>query len=161
MPKFSIEKLNEIRNSKGYTLKELAEMTDIPHSTISKIFAGFNKNPSIEAVQKIANALECGIDDFIEYCKNEKNSIFYFHNLKFDGEFIIYWALKNGFTHAEKKEDIKEKQDTINPQSVDTAALSPDERMIQEAFNDLLKDYLNSNHRRKVERITKAFHFAK
>lgn len=47
------------------------------------------------------------IDDFIEYCKKEKNSIFYFHNLKFDGEFIIYWALKNGFTHAEKKEDIK------------------------------------------------------
>ena len=48
------------------------------------------------------------IDDFIEYCKKEKNSIFYFHNLKFDGEFIIYWALKNGFTHVEKKEDIKE-----------------------------------------------------
>ena len=47
------------------------------------------------------------IYDFLEYCKNEKNSIFYFHNLKFDGEFIIYWALKNGFTHAEKKEDIK------------------------------------------------------
>lgn len=47
------------------------------------------------------------IDSFIEYCKNEKNSIFYFHNLKFDGEFIIYWALKNGFTHVEKKEDIK------------------------------------------------------
>lgn len=48
------------------------------------------------------------IDSFIEYCKNEKNSIFYFHNLKFDGEFLIYWALKNGFTHVEKKEDIKE-----------------------------------------------------
>nr|DAY57643.1 MAG TPA: helix-turn-helix domain protein [Caudoviricetes sp.] len=76
MPKFSIEKLNEIRNSKGYTLKELAEMTDIPHSTISKIFAGFNKNPSIEAVQKIANALECGIDDFIEY-ESEPKSPYY------------------------------------------------------------------------------------
>lgn len=48
------------------------------------------------------------IDSFLEYCKNEKNSIFYFHNLKFDGEFIIYWALKNGFTHVDKKEDIKE-----------------------------------------------------
>lgn len=47
------------------------------------------------------------IDDFIEYCKKEKNSIFYFHNLKFDSEFIIYWAFKNGFTHVEKKEDIK------------------------------------------------------
>lgn len=67
MPKFSIEKLNEIRNSRGYTLKELAELTQIPHSTISKIFAGFNKNPSIDSLQKIANVLECGIDDFLNY----------------------------------------------------------------------------------------------
>ena len=35
------------------------------------------------------------------------------------------------------------------------------EQMIQEEFDALLTDYLNSNHRRKVERITKAFHFAK
>ncbi len=67
MPKFSIEKLNEIKNSKDLTLKEIANITGIPHSTISKIFGGFNNNPSIDTVQKIANALECGIDDFIEY----------------------------------------------------------------------------------------------
>lgn len=35
-----------------------------------------------------------------------------------------------------------------------------EDRMIQQAFDDLLNDYLNSNHRRKVELITKAFHFA-
>ena len=46
------------------------------------------------------------IDSFIEYCKKEKNSTFYFHNLKFDGEFIIYWALTHGFKHVENKEDI-------------------------------------------------------
>ena len=40
------------------------------------------------------------------------------------------------------------------------APLSPDEQMIQDGFNELLTDYLNSNHRRKVERITKAFNFA-
>lgn len=39
-------------------------------------------------------------------------------------------------------------------------ALSADEQMIQDGFNDLLNDYLNSNHRRKIERITKAFNFA-
>lgn len=39
-------------------------------------------------------------------------------------------------------------------------ALSPDEQMIQDGFNELLRDYLKSNHRRKVERITKAFNFA-
>lgn len=48
------------------------------------------------------------IDDFIEFCKKEKNSSFYFHNLKFDGEFIIYWALTHGFSHVTANEDIKE-----------------------------------------------------
>ena len=48
------------------------------------------------------------IESFIEYARSQKNSIFYFHNLKFDGEFIISWALNNGFTHAETKEEIKD-----------------------------------------------------
>jgi GTP pyrophosphokinase len=34
------------------------------------------------------------------------------------------------------------------------------ELLIQHEFEKLLNDYLNSNHRRKVERITKAFNFA-
>lgn len=38
--------------------------------------------------------------------------------------------------------------------------MTADEKMIQDGFNELLEDYLNSNHRRKVERITKAFNFA-
>lgn len=50
--------------------------------------------------------IDNNIDSFIEFCKREKNSTFYFHNLKFDGEFIIYWALTNGFKHVEKKEEI-------------------------------------------------------
>lgn len=40
-----------------------------------------------------------------------------------------------------------------------TAPIS-DEQLIQDEFNNLLNDYLNTNHRRKVERITKAFNFA-
>ncbi|MDR1116465.1 MAG: RelA/SpoT family protein [Tannerella sp.] len=35
------------------------------------------------------------------------------------------------------------------------------ELMIQEEFESLMSEYLSSNHRRKVERITKAFNFAK
>lgn len=52
--------------------------------------------------------IDNNIDSFMEFCKQEKNATFYFHNLKFDGEFIIYWLLTHGFTHVEKKEDIKE-----------------------------------------------------
>ena len=47
------------------------------------------------------------IETFIDFCKAEKNLILYFHNLKFDGEFIIYWAEKNGFRHVEKREEIE------------------------------------------------------
>lgn len=76
MDNLNIDKLNEMRESKGYTLKELANLTQIPHSTISKIFAGFNKNPSLDSLQKIARALECGVDDFINY-EVEPKSAYY------------------------------------------------------------------------------------
>ncbi|HOK05458.1 MAG TPA: hypothetical protein PLQ60_08460, partial [Paludibacteraceae bacterium] len=36
-----------------------------------------------------------------------------------------------------------------------------EEELIQKEFEGLLEDYRNSNHRQKVEIITKAFNFAK
>ncbi len=58
--------------------------------------------------------------------------------------------------------DINRTKDTTNIVSGQTTkpVLSEDEQMIQDSFNELLNDYLKSNHRRKVERITKAFNFA-
>ena len=49
------------------------------------------------------------IEDFITWCENAKNPTVYFHNLKFDGEFIIYYLLKNGFTWISDKKDKKDK----------------------------------------------------
>lgn len=64
------------------------------------------------AVSEIGNdyniIIDNNIDSFMNFCKHERNSSFYFHNLKFDGEFIIYWLLKNGFKHVEKKEEIED-----------------------------------------------------
>lgn len=44
------------------------------------------------------------IDSFINYCSliNESSS-FYFHNLKFDGEFIIHYLLTHEFVHVNEK----------------------------------------------------------
>ena len=44
------------------------------------------------------------IDDFMEWCKKE-NKIVYFHNLKFDSEFIIYWLFKHGFTYSKEPKE--------------------------------------------------------
>ena len=48
------------------------------------------------------------IEDFMKFCENSSNSCFYFHNAKFDFQFIISWLLKNGFTWIKDK---KEKKD--------------------------------------------------
>lgn len=49
------------------------------------------------------------IESFIEFIStaNCKGS---FHNLKFDGEFIITWLLNNGYKHTTSKEKIKENE---------------------------------------------------
>ena len=64
------------------------------------------------AVCEIGNeeniVIDNNINSFIEFCKNENNPVIYFHNLKFDGEFIIYWALTHGFKCVEKKEEIED-----------------------------------------------------
>ena len=49
------------------------------------------------------------IDDFMRLIEIKSNANYYFHNLKFDGEFIIYWLLKHGFKHVENRKDKKDK----------------------------------------------------
>ena len=42
------------------------------------------------------------IDEFMQWCKSQKdNPTIYFHNLKFDSQFIMYYLFNNGFTHVE------------------------------------------------------------
>lgn len=44
------------------------------------------------------------IESFFERIQEENNPYIYFHNLKFDGEFILFYLLKNGYEHIEKNE---------------------------------------------------------
>lgn len=48
------------------------------------------------------------IDDFFEWCRKNNNPSLWFHNLKFDGTYIINWLFENGFKWVEK-EDIGDK----------------------------------------------------
>ena len=50
------------------------------------------------------------IDDFIKFCQNKReNYILYFHNLKFDGEYIFSYLLNNGYECIKDKKDRKDK----------------------------------------------------
>lgn len=54
------------------------------------------------------------IDTFFEWCFKDKrkNHTLYFHNLKFDGEYIFYYLLKNGYEVVQDKKDRKDKSFT-------------------------------------------------
>lgn len=48
------------------------------------------------------------IDAFMEWCANKKeNYTCYFHNLKFDGAFIVAWLLREGFEYVEDRKHRK------------------------------------------------------
>ena len=49
------------------------------------------------------------IDWFIEWCKKNSGTRIYFHNLKFDGEFIISYLLENGYEHITDKKERKDR----------------------------------------------------
>ena len=38
------------------------------------------------------------VQTLMDWCSKKRNLTLYFHNLKFDGEFILQWLLHNGFT---------------------------------------------------------------
>lgn len=49
------------------------------------------------------------IEGFFDYLKESENSTFYFHNLKFDGEFILVYLFEHGFKHVIDRKDEGEK----------------------------------------------------
>ena len=50
------------------------------------------------------------IEDFIKWCMNKKeNYVLYFHNLKFDGEYIFNYLLNNGYQCIKDKKDRENK----------------------------------------------------
>lgn len=52
----------------------------------------------------------CNINEFMWFCANKKqNYKILFHNLKFDGQFIIAWLFENGYTHTTELVERREK----------------------------------------------------
>lgn len=50
------------------------------------------------------------IDEFIEFCKNKReNYVLYFHNLKFDGEYIFNYLLNNDYKCIKDKKNREDK----------------------------------------------------
>ena len=58
---------------------------------------------SISDVEVVARGTS--IDAFMGFCCANPGATIYFHNLKFDGQFILSWLLNNGFTWTDERKD--------------------------------------------------------
>lgn len=58
--------LNKIRTEKGYTLRDMEEITGISRSTIQRYEKAGNHSANINNLEKIAKALNCKITDLFE-----------------------------------------------------------------------------------------------
>lgn len=60
-----------------------------------RVWAWGSMNIDTEEYQK-----GLSLDEFMEWAISKSGSQIYFHNLKFDGTFILWWLLENGFEHV-------------------------------------------------------------
>lgn len=110
---------------------------------------------SIEATPKIV-AMNTNIDDFMKALVKLGNCEAYFHNLKFDGEYIIAWLFKNGYRYHEKARSAKTFSvvisDTGQWYSIEITHKAYNKRYVRTTIFDSLKKLPL-----KVSAIAKAF----
>lgn len=60
-----LENLKELKKSKGLSSKQIAEKTNIPEKTVSRIFSGDTPNPYVDTLHRIVTALGGSLDDIL------------------------------------------------------------------------------------------------
>ena len=58
-----LDKLKELKKAKGLSSKQIAEMTNLPERTVSRIFSGETDDPYVSTLRSIAIALDTSLDD--------------------------------------------------------------------------------------------------
>ena len=58
-----LDNLKRLKQEKGMTTKQIAEKTNLPEKTISRILSGDTINPYVDTIQRIATAFDASLDD--------------------------------------------------------------------------------------------------
>jgi transcriptional regulator with XRE-family HTH domain len=58
--------IKRLREAKGLSQEKLARLADVANNTLIKMETGENKNPTLETLKKVAEALEVSVDSLIK-----------------------------------------------------------------------------------------------
>ena len=57
-----LDNLKELKAAKGMTVKQIAERTNLPERTVSRIFSGETDNPYVDTLHRIVTVLDSSLD---------------------------------------------------------------------------------------------------
>ena len=60
-----LENLKELKLKSGMSPKQIAEKTNLPERTVTRIFSGDTDNPYVDTLHRIVNALGGSLDDIL------------------------------------------------------------------------------------------------
>lgn len=65
-----LENLKELKKAKGMSSKCIAEKTNLPERTVSRIFSGDTDNPYVDTLHRIVSVLGGSLDDILADSKS-------------------------------------------------------------------------------------------
>ena len=64
-----LDNLKELKRKKGISSKQIAELTNLPERTVSRIFSGDTDNPYVDTLRRIVSVLDGSLDDIFAESK--------------------------------------------------------------------------------------------
>jgi transcriptional regulator with XRE-family HTH domain len=60
-----LDNIKELKKSKGMSVKQIAEKTNLPERTVNRIFSGETDNPYVDTLHRIVTVLDGSLDDIL------------------------------------------------------------------------------------------------
>lgn len=60
-----LDNLKDLKNEKGMSVKQIAELTNLPERTVSRIFSGDTDNPYVDTLHRIVTVLGGSLDSIL------------------------------------------------------------------------------------------------
>lgn len=60
-----LDNLKELKKSKGMSVKQIADATNLPERTVSRIFSGDTDNPYVDTLHRIVSVLDGSLDNIL------------------------------------------------------------------------------------------------
>ena len=64
-----LDNLKDLKKKTGMSVKQIADMTNLPERTVSRIFSGDTDNPYVDTLRRIVSVLGGSLDDIFTECK--------------------------------------------------------------------------------------------